>query len=67
MIVLQVLTLPTRQDFPHQASYAAAGELVKAGVKIAFADRRHQRPPTAVSTPPKRSPGDSRATRRSRR
>src|SRR6266508_2949206 len=37
VIVLQVLTLPSRQDFPHQASYAAAGELVKAGVKIAFA------------------------------
>ena len=32
-----VLELPTRQDMPHQASYAAAGELVKAGVKIAFA------------------------------
>jgi imidazolonepropionase-like amidohydrolase len=37
VIVLQVLTLPSRQDLPHQASYAAAGELVKAGVKIAFA------------------------------
>jgi hypothetical protein len=37
VIVLQVLVLPSRQDFPHQASYAAAGELVKAGVKIAFA------------------------------
>jgi imidazolonepropionase-like amidohydrolase len=37
VIVLQVLVLPARQDFPHQASYAAAGELVKAGVKIALA------------------------------
>jgi hypothetical protein len=37
VIVLDVLTLPTRRDLPHQASYAAAGELVKAGVKIAFA------------------------------
>jgi hypothetical protein len=36
-VILQVLTLPTRADMPHQASYAAAGELVKAGVKIAFA------------------------------
>jgi len=37
VIVLQVLVLPSRQDFPHQSSYAAAGELVKAGVKIALA------------------------------
>jgi imidazolonepropionase-like amidohydrolase len=37
VILLDVLSLPTRQDLPHQASYAAAGELVKAGVKIAFA------------------------------
>jgi len=37
VIVLQVLVLPSRPDLPHQASYAAAGELVKAGVKIAFA------------------------------
>jgi imidazolonepropionase-like amidohydrolase len=37
VVILQVLTLPTRADMPHQASYAAAGELVKAGVKIAFA------------------------------
>jgi imidazolonepropionase-like amidohydrolase len=37
VIVLGVLTLPTRRDLPHQASYAAASELVKAGVKIAFA------------------------------
>jgi imidazolonepropionase-like amidohydrolase len=32
-----VLALPSREDLPHQASYAAAGDLVKAGVKIAFA------------------------------
>ena len=37
VVILEVLTLPTRRDLPHQASYAAAGELVKAGVKIAFA------------------------------
>src|SRR5439155_11051073 len=32
-----ILTLPSREDLPHQASYAAAGELAKAGVKFAFA------------------------------
>jgi imidazolonepropionase-like amidohydrolase len=37
VIVLQVLSLPTRTDLPHQASYGSAGELVKAGVKIALA------------------------------
>ena len=37
VIVLQVLTLPTRPDLPHQASYSAASELAKAGVKFAFA------------------------------
>jgi len=37
VILLDVLSLPTRQDLPHQASYSAAAELVKAGVKIAFA------------------------------
>jgi imidazolonepropionase-like amidohydrolase len=37
VILLGALSLPTRTDLPHQASYAAAGELVKAGVKIAFA------------------------------
>jgi imidazolonepropionase-like amidohydrolase len=37
VILLQVLTLPTRRDMPHQASYSAAGELAKAGVKIAIA------------------------------
>jgi len=37
VILGPVLTLPSRQDLPHQASYAAAGELAKAGVKFAFA------------------------------
>jgi imidazolonepropionase-like amidohydrolase len=37
VILLQVLTLPTRRDMPHQASYSAAGELAKAGVKFAIA------------------------------
>jgi imidazolonepropionase-like amidohydrolase len=37
VILLQVLTLPSRRDLPHQASYAAAGELAKAGVKFAVA------------------------------
>jgi imidazolonepropionase-like amidohydrolase len=37
VILGSVLTLPSREDLPHQASYAAAGELVNAGVKIAFA------------------------------
>ena len=37
VILLDVLDLPTRPDLPHQANYSAAGELVKAGVKIAFA------------------------------
>jgi imidazolonepropionase-like amidohydrolase len=37
VILLQVLTLPSRRDLPHQASYAAAGELAKAGVKFAIA------------------------------
>jgi imidazolonepropionase-like amidohydrolase len=32
-----VLGLPSREDAPHQSPYVAAGELVKAGVKIAFA------------------------------
>jgi imidazolonepropionase-like amidohydrolase len=31
-----VLTLPSRPDLAHQSSYAVAGELAKAGVKIAF-------------------------------
>jgi imidazolonepropionase-like amidohydrolase len=37
VIVLQVLTLPTRPDLPHQASYAAPAELARAGVKFAIA------------------------------
>jgi len=37
VILLQVLTLPSRSDLPHQASYAAAAELAKAGVKFAIA------------------------------
>jgi imidazolonepropionase-like amidohydrolase len=37
VILLQVLTLPTRRDMPHQASYSAASELAKAGVKFAIA------------------------------
>ncbi|PYR60784.1 MAG: hypothetical protein DMF91_11415 [Acidobacteria bacterium] len=37
VILGSVLTLPSRPDLPHHASYSAAGELVKAGVKIAFA------------------------------
>lgn len=36
VILDSVLRLPTREDMPHQASYAAAGQLVRAGVKIAF-------------------------------
>ena len=37
VILGSVLSLPSREDLPHQASYAAAGELVNAGVTIAFA------------------------------
>ena len=37
VILADVLSLPTRADLPHQSRYAAAGELVKAGVKLAFA------------------------------
>ncbi len=37
VILGSVLSLPSREDLPHQASYAAAGELVRAGVTIAFA------------------------------
>src|SRR5437879_5102947 len=37
VIILQTLTLPTRRDMPHQASYTAAAELAKAGVKFAIA------------------------------
>ena len=37
VILGPVFTLPTREDQWHAATYQAAGELVKAGVKIAFA------------------------------
>ncbi len=37
VILSGVLELPTREDLPHHAPYAAAGELVKAGVRVAFA------------------------------
>jgi imidazolonepropionase-like amidohydrolase len=36
VILGPVLTLPSREDMSHAASYQAAGELVRAGVKIAF-------------------------------
>jgi imidazolonepropionase-like amidohydrolase len=36
VILNSVLTLPSREDLPHQASYAVAGQLAAAGVKIAF-------------------------------
>jgi imidazolonepropionase-like amidohydrolase len=37
VIVGPVLTLPSREDAFHAASYQLAGELAKAGVKVAFA------------------------------
>ena len=37
MIIGNVLTTPTREDAFHAATYQNAGELAKAGVKIAFA------------------------------
>ncbi len=37
VILTNVLELPWNDDLPHQASYAAAAELHKAGVKFAFA------------------------------
>jgi imidazolonepropionase-like amidohydrolase len=37
VILGPVLTLPSREDSSHAASYQAAGELVRAGVKIALA------------------------------
>ena len=36
MILGSVLTLPTREDFHHAATYRAAGELARAGVTFAF-------------------------------
>jgi imidazolonepropionase-like amidohydrolase len=37
VVIGNVLTTPLREDASHAASYQLAGELVKAGVKIAFA------------------------------
>jgi hypothetical protein len=37
VILTNVLDLPSREDLPHQASYAAAAELARAGVKFTFA------------------------------
>ena len=37
VILGPILTLPTREDLSHAASYMAAGELARAGVKFAFA------------------------------
>jgi imidazolonepropionase-like amidohydrolase len=36
VILSATLTLPSRADLPHQASYAVAAALAQAGVKIAF-------------------------------
>jgi len=36
VILDSVLTLPSQEDMPHSASYQAAGELAKAGVKFCF-------------------------------
>jgi imidazolonepropionase-like amidohydrolase len=36
VILGNILTLPTREDMFHAASYQAAGELAQAGVKVAF-------------------------------
>jgi imidazolonepropionase-like amidohydrolase len=37
VILTNVLELPSREDLPHQASYAAAAELARTGVKFTFA------------------------------
>jgi imidazolonepropionase-like amidohydrolase len=37
-----VLTLPTREDFHHAATYRAAGELAEAGVKFGMATGSYQ-------------------------
>ena len=37
VILIEPLDLPTREDAPHQAPYAAAAELASAGVKFAIA------------------------------
>ncbi len=59
--------LPSREDMFHAASYEAAGELVKAGVKFAFARATAPTPGCSRTTRACRSRGGSRATRRSRR
>ena len=42
VILGDVLELPSREDMPHAATYAAAGELAKAGVKFAFGTGGYQ-------------------------
>ncbi len=44
VILGSVLTLPSREDFHHAASYRAAGELAAAGVKFAFGTGSYQNP-----------------------
>ena len=44
VILGSVLTLPSREDFHHAATYRAAGELAAAGVKFAFATGSYQNP-----------------------
>ena len=42
VILGDVLELPSREDMPHAATYAAAGELARAGVKFAFGTGGYQ-------------------------
>lgn len=42
VILGEVFELPTREDMPHAASYAAAGQLAQAGVKFAFGTGGYQ-------------------------
>jgi imidazolonepropionase-like amidohydrolase len=42
VVLGSVLTLPTRPDFHHAATYRAAGELAEAGVTFAFASGSYQ-------------------------
>ena len=44
VILGSVLTLPTREDFHHAATYRAAGELAEAGVAFAFGTGSYQNP-----------------------
>jgi imidazolonepropionase-like amidohydrolase len=44
VILGSVLTLPSREDAHHAATYRAAGELAQAGVKFAFATGSYQNP-----------------------